>query len=97
MIDETVIQLNVDRYWLYATVDSDTNRLLHIRLSPPRTQALIEMFLAELRDKHHVNGAVFFIDRAPWLQAACHRHSHRFQHETYGNRNNAERVFRKVK
>ncbi|QKY18695.1 IS6 family transposase [Halorubrum sp. CBA1229] len=96
-VDETVIQLNSERYWLYATVDPDTNRLLHVRLHPTKTNAISSMFLSELREKHQVDNAVFLVDGAPWLQAACHRHGLRFQHVTHGNRNAVERVFREVK
>jgi len=31
-VNETVIQLNDQRYWLYAAVDPDTNELLHTQL-----------------------------------------------------------------
>ncbi|MDQ2055294.1 IS6 family transposase [Halobellus sp. H-GB7] len=96
-VDETVIRVNDQRYWLFAAVDPDTNRLLHVRLFPTRTQALTEMFLAELREKHLVDDAIFLVDGAPWLQAACHRHSLRFQHVTHGNRNAVERVFKELK
>ncbi|MFC6987641.1 IS6 family transposase [Haloplanus sp. GCM10025708] len=96
-VDETVIQLNDEQYWLYAAVDPATNRLLHVRLFPTRTQALTEMFLSELREKHLVDDAIFLVDGAPWLQAACHRHGLRFHHETHGNRNAVERIFREVK
>ena len=96
-VDETVIQLNDERYWLYAAVDPATNRLLHVRLFPTRTRALTEMFLSELREKHLVGDAIFLVDGAPWLQAACHRHVLRFQHVTHGNRNAVERVFRELK
>ena len=48
-VDETVIQLDTERYWLYAAVDTHTNRLLYVRLFPTRTQALSEMFLSKLR------------------------------------------------
>ncbi|OYR38099.1 IS6 family transposase, partial [Halorubrum sp. Hd13] len=47
--------------------------------------------------KHQVDDAIFLVDGAPWLQAACHRHGLRFQHVTHGNRNAVERVFREVK
>jgi hypothetical protein len=47
--DQTVIQFNDERFWLYAAVDPGPNRLLHVRLYPIRTQALTELFLAELR------------------------------------------------
>jgi len=96
-VDETVIQLNDERYWLYAAVDPNTNRLLHVRLYSTRTQALTEMFLSELREKHLVDDAIFLVDGAPWLQAACHRLGLRFQHVTHGNRNAVERVFRELK
>jgi len=96
-LDEPVIQVNDQRYSLYAAVDPDTNRLLHIRLYPTRTTVLTEMFLAALREKHLVDDAVFLVDRVPWLQAALHHHGLRFYHETYGNRNAVERVFKKLK
>jgi transposase-like protein len=70
--------VNDQRYWLFAAVDPDTNRLLYVRLFPTRTQALTEMFLAELREKYLLDHAIFLIDGAPWLQAACHHYSFRF-------------------
>ena len=55
------------------------------------------MFLAELREKHLGEDATFLVDKAPWLQAVLDHHGLRFQHETHGNRNAVERVFREVK
>lgn len=55
------------------------------------------MFLAELREKHLVEDTLFLVDGAPWLQAACFHHGLRFQHETYGNRNSGERMFKELK
>jgi putative transposase len=96
-VDETVIQLNDKRFWLYAAADPATNRLLHIKLSPTRNQAITEMFFAELREKHLVDDAVFLVDSAPWLQAALHRHGLDYKYEKHGNRNSVERVFRELK
>jgi len=92
-VDETVIQLNDEQFWLYAAVDPETNRLLHVKLVPTRNQAITEMFLAELREKHLVDDALFLVDSGPWLHAALHRHGLRFQYERHGNRNSVERVF----
>jgi len=64
-VDETVIQLNTERYWLYAAVDPDTNRLLHVRLYPTRTTAITSIFLSELREKHQVDDVIFLVDGAP--------------------------------
>ena len=73
-VDETVIRVNDQRYWLFAAVDPDTSRLLHVRLFPTRTQAVTEMFLTELQEKHLVSDAIFLVDGAPWLQTACQWH-----------------------
>lgn len=72
-----MIQVNDERYWLYAAVNPATNRLLHVRLFPTRTQALTEMFL---------------VDSVPWLQATLYRYGLRFQYEKHGNRNVVERI-----
>jgi transposase-like protein len=48
-VDETVIQVNHERFWLYAAVDPETNEFLHVRLFPSRTTALTKLFLRELQ------------------------------------------------
>jgi transposase-like protein len=96
-LDETVIRINNQQYWLYAAVDPDTNRFLHIRLFSTFTTALTEIFLRELREKHAVDDAVFLVDDANWLQTALQRHGLDFRYERHGNRNSVERVFREVK
>jgi putative transposase len=96
-LDETVIRVNGEQYWLYAAVDPDTNRFLHIRLFPTYTTALTEIFLRELREKHDVSDAVFLVDGARHLQTALRRSGLRFRYERHGNRNSVERIFREVK
>lgn len=90
-----MIQLNDEQFWLYAAGDPDTNRLLHVKLSPKRNQSITEMFLSELRAKYLVDDTLFLVDSVPWLQAALHRHDLRFQYEHYGNRNSVKCVFLK--
>ncbi|WP_042661832.1 IS6 family transposase [Haloferax sp. ATB1] len=96
-VDETVIQLDDQQFWLYAAVDPETNEFLHLKLYPARTTALTQSFLADLCEKHDVEDAVFLVDRGPWLHAALHRLGLTFRHETHGRRNAVERVFREVK
>ena len=48
-VDETVIQVNDERRWLYAAVDPETNEFPHVRLFPTRTTLLTVLFLRELR------------------------------------------------
>jgi len=54
-VDETVIRLNDEQYWLYAAVDPETNELLHTRLEPTTNKAIAHAFFAELREKHNVD------------------------------------------
>jgi transposase-like protein len=96
-VDETVIQLNDEQYWLYAAVDPQTNELLHTKLRPTTTKVLAHSCLTELSEKHHVDDAVFLVDGSQSLQAACHRHGFDFRYEKHGNRNAVERIFREVK
>ncbi len=63
-VDETVLQLNDEWFWLYAAVDPETNRLLHVKLSPTRNIAITAIFLAELCEKHLVDNALFLVDSA---------------------------------
>ena len=92
-LDETVIRINGQQYRLYAAIDPDTNRFLHIRLFSTTTTALTQRFLRELREKHDVSDAVFLVDYATHLEAALQRAGLRFQTVRRGNRNAVERLF----
>ena len=96
-VDETVIQLDDQQYWLYAAVDPETNNLLHTKLEPTRNNALTDRFFSEIRDKHDVDEAIFLVDGAVPLHRACEKHNLDFRYERHGNRNSVERVFREVK
>ena len=54
-VDETVIRLNDEQYWLYAAVDPGTNELLHTTLEPTTNKDIAHAFFAELREKHDVS------------------------------------------
>jgi transposase-like protein len=96
-VDETVIQLSDEQYWLYAAVDPETNEVLHTTLETTTTKVLAHSFLAELAEKHDVSDAVFLVDGSHSLQNACHRHGFDFRYEKHGNRNAVERIFREIK
>ena len=96
-LDETVIRINDQQFWLYAAGDPATNELLHVRLSSTTTTALTEIFLRELQQKHDVDTAVFLVDGAQHLQTALQRSGLRFQISRHGNRNAVERIFRELK
>ncbi|MDL0123106.1 IS6 family transposase [Halobacterium salinarum] len=96
-VDETVIQLNAERHWLYAAVDPATNEFLHVRLFQTRTTDRTLLFLRELSEKIPVEQATFLVDAAHHLKDALTRLGFRFQVRRHGNRNAVERVFREIK
>jgi len=96
-VDETVIRLNDEQYWLYAAVDPETNDLLHTQLEPTTNNAFADRFFANLREKHDVDDATVLVDGSASLQRACRKHDLDFRYERHGNRNSVERVFREIK
>ena len=96
-LDETVVKVNGERFWLVAAVDPDTNVILHVGLYSSRNTAVTKLFLRELQDKHAIDDAEFLVDGAPWLHAGLFELGMHFRHETYGDRNPVERVFQEIK
>ncbi|MUW13482.1 IS6 family transposase [Halorubrum sp. CBA1125] len=96
-VDETVIQLDDEQYWLYAAVDPDSNNFPHTKLEPTRTNVIADQFVAELRDTHDVDDAICLVDGAVPLHRACEKHGLDLRNERHGNRNSVERIFREVK
>ena len=96
-VDETVIQVNDERRWLYAAVDPETNEFLHARLFPTRTTQLTVLFLRELQQIVPVTQATILVDDAHHLKAALLRLGLRYQMRRHGNRTAVERVLREVK
>ena len=96
-VDETVIQVNDERHWLFAAVDPETNEILHARLFQTRTTQLTVLFLRELREQQQIEHATVLIDGATHLASALDRLGLDFRYEKHGNRNSVERVFREVK
>lgn len=96
-LDETVVKVDGERFWLYAAVNPDDNQILHVRLYSTRNTAVTKIFLSELDEKHDIRDAEFFVDGAPWLQAGLFELGVHFRHETFGDRNPVERVFQEIK
>ena len=96
-MDETVIRLNNERYWLYAAVDPETNKLSHTQLGTTTNSVLAQQFLATLREKHDVGNAVFLIDGSLSLRDSCSRPGLGLRVERHGDRNRVERVLRELK
>ncbi|MFP8957413.1 IS6 family transposase [Natrialbaceae archaeon A-CW3] len=95
-VDQKVIRINGEQYWLYTAVDPQTNRILHSRLFPTYTIAIGREFLSELIEKHDVSNALFLIDDAGDLIGSLRKEGLSYRVELHGHRNQVERVFREV-
>ena len=79
VVNETVIQVNDERRWLYAAVNPETNKFPYVRLFPTRTTQLTVLVLRELQQHMHVTQATILVDDAYNLRAALSRLGLRFQ------------------
>jgi len=66
-LDETVIQVNGQQFWLYAAVDPDANEFSHMRLFTTTATASTQQFLRELQRRHDTADAVFLVSYAQAL------------------------------
>jgi len=78
-VDEKMIRLHGQQFWLYGAVDPQTNE--------------IRWFLTELHHRYRLDDVVFLVDDADYLGPVLAEDSYRFQTLTHGNRNAIERVF----
>lgn len=81
VVDESVIRLNDEQYWLYAAVDSESNDLQHTKLESTKNKVIASTFFQALCEKHDVDDTVFLVDEDRLLNYACQRHGLDFRYE----------------
>jgi len=92
-VDEKMIRLNAQEFWLYGAVDPQTNEISHVTLFPTATEQTTRWFLTELHRRYQLVGVEFLVDDADYLGTVLAEDGYRFQTLTHGNRNAIERVF----
>jgi transposase-like protein len=92
-VDEKVIRVNGDDYWLYSAIDPQTNEILHFRLFPATTKQTTRWFLSELHRRYRLDGVEFLVDDADHVVNVLDEDGYRFQLISHGNRNAIERIF----
>jgi len=92
-VDEKVIRVNGDDYWLYGAVDPETNEILHVRLFSTTTKQTTRWFLSDLHRRYQLDNVEFLVDDADYLVNVLVEEGYRFQMILHGNRNAIERIF----
>ena len=92
-IDEKMIRLHGQEYWLYGAVDPETNEILHVSLFPTTAKQTTRWFLAELHRRCRLDDVLFLVDDADYLGPVLDEDGYRFRIVSHGNRNAIERVF----
>jgi putative transposase len=95
-VDEKMIRLDGQEFWLYGAVHPHTNEILHIRLFPTANKQTTRWFLAELHRRYQLTDVVFLVDDADYLAPVLAEDGYRFHILAHGNRNAIERVFWEV-
>jgi transposase-like protein len=95
-VDETVLKVNGQTCYLWAAIDVDTNEVLALYASRERGIPSAIEFLRKVLDSCE-GKPVIVVDRGPWYRWALERLGMTYFHETFGNRNRIERLFREMK
>ena len=91
-VDEKMIRLHGQQFWLYGAVDPYTNEILHVSLYPTATKQTTRWFLTELHRRYQLDDVKFLVDDADYLGPVLAEDGYRFQIIQHGNRNAIERV-----
>jgi transposase-like protein len=95
-VDDTVLKVNGQTCYLWAAIDVDTNEILALYASRgrgiPNAIKFLKMVLRSCDCK-----PIVVVDRGPWYRWALERLGITYFHETFGNRNRIERLFRELK
>jgi transposase-like protein len=91
-VDETMIRLHGQQFWLYGAVNPYTNEILHVILYPTATKQTTRWFLAELHRRYQLDDMKFLVDDADCVGPVLTEDGYRFQIIQYRNWNATERV-----
>jgi transposase-like protein len=95
-VDEKMIRLHGNEFWLYGAVNPETNEIIALQPYPTTTKATTRWFLDRLHHRCNLAEVTVLVDDAQSLTEVLTADGYRFQYEPDENRNSVERVFREV-
>ena len=92
-VDEKMIRINGNDYWLYGAVDPETSEILQFRLFPTTTKQTTRRFLAKLHRRYRLDTIEFLVDNTDHLVDVVDEDGYRFQMISHRSRNATEHIF----
>ena len=93
-VDETVLKYNGMKCYLFAAMDVERNKVIHLKVYPTRNALTAYSFLKEVLRMCEVEELI--LDKGP-VRGALQRLGVKFRHESFGERSLVESVFSSFK
>jgi Transposase and inactivated derivatives len=94
-VDETILKYNGRKCYLFAAIDLERNKIIHLRVYSARNSMTSHAFLKRVLSMCEVEEIV--LDRGPWYRDALCRLGVKVRYESFGDRSLVESVFSSFK
>lgn len=94
-VDETVLKYNGMKCYLFAALDVERNKIIHLKVYPARNALTAYSFLKEVLRICEVEELI--LDKGPWYRDALQRLGVKFRHESFEERSLVESMFSSFK
>jgi transposase-like protein len=95
-VDEKVIRLHGQQFWLDGAVDPHTNEIVALSLFPTTDHVTTRWFLDDLQQQCRLRDVTILVDGADHLIEVLEEDGYDYRYEPHGDRNGAKRVFCEV-
>ena len=94
-VDERILKYNGEKCYLFAALDVERNKILHLKVYSARNALVAYSFIKEVLRTCKVGELI--LDKGPWYRYALKSLGVKFRHETFGDRNLVESFFSSFK
>lgn len=95
-INEKMICLHGQQFWLYGAVDPHTNEIVTLSFFPTTNRITTRWFLDDLHQQCWLRDVTILVDGADYFIEVLAEDGYGYEHVPHDNRNAVERVFWKV-
>jgi putative transposase len=96
VINEKMIRLHGQQFWLYGAVGPHTNEIIALSLFPTTNGVTMRWFLEQPHRCCNLAEATILVDNTAYLTEVLLDDGYRFRYEPDGNRNDIEYIFKAI-